>query len=136
MRKSTKYLLLSGVTLAATTAVYLLGMGDALALPGGETIATMSSQTLTKQVGATGNLMKQGANVLGAACAIGGGLKLYTNAKDGFKEGAKGFVVPAVMGLTGGAILAAPFIVQSGAKSIGAQGSETIEQTTGGKVGW
>lgn len=135
MRQSTKTMLLTGVCLAATTVIYMLGLGDAMAMEG-KTIAEMATGDFSDQIGGAGQLMKQGGNILGAAMVVGGGLKLYSNAKDGFKEGAKGFVIPAVMGLTGGTVLVAPYIAQSGAQSIGAQGSESIKQDTGGEVGW
>ena len=135
MRQSTKHILLASVTLVATGVIYMLGMGDALAGEG-KTIAEMAQGDLSEQIGGSGQLMKQGANVLGASMGIGGAYKLYANAKENFKDGAKGFVVPAVMALTGGAVLAAPYIIQSGTRSIGATGTETIDQTTGGVVGW
>lgn len=132
MRNTTYSLLLAGATLAIT----LIGMDASFA---SADIGTMSAAggNLTKQIGGSARLIKQGSVAFGALMTAGGVAKFYNNAKDGFKDGAKGFVVPATMALSGGMMMSLGWLTQVGSATIGdTTRANNITDTTGGVVGW
>ena len=136
MRQSTHYVLTAGVAVVTATLVTMFGLDAALAQTGND-IAGLATGTFENQIGGAGTILKQGSVIFGAAMGAGGVAKFYGNAKDGFKDGAKGFVTPAVMALAGGAMMAVPYLTSEvGVTSLGASGTEQLDQTTGGQIGW
>ncbi len=135
MRYTSKYLLMAGVAVVTVMMTMTLGMDMAHAQTDFGTMA--KTGVLFNQTGGAAALIKQASIILAAAFAVGGIAKLYANAKDGFKEGAKGFVVPGIMiiaaGLMFGMNALANGIVR---KSTGTEVDAPITNTTGGTVTW
>lgn len=124
-------LLITGLAFA----VLAMGVGQAwatdfatLAKPGGQ---------ITKQIGGSAKLIRLCAIVMGTLMAAGGVAKFYTNAKEGFKEGSKGFIMPAFMALTGGFVMSLGWLSGVSQKTLtGSTTGTPIDAKTGGTIKW
>jgi hypothetical protein len=132
MRQSTKYLLLAGVTLV-TVGIIMTSMSDAYAI---QDFGTLAKTKLKDQTGGAANLLKQLMVVFGVAFILGGVVKLYNNAKNNFKDGAKDAIIPILMVFIGGLSIYGVYGALVGMKSIGGGTDNAITNTTGGEITW